>query len=330
MQSSRTIISILNWNTADSTVACVSAVLATLSNDLNVKIIVLDNGSAAADWASLQAQMPQDPRIEVLREEQNLGFAGGHNVVARIALRNEVDFIWLLNSDATVTPDVLQKLLRTLHGEPRCGAVSPVIYATHDHAIVDFCGAMHDWDALESTRTSKPEEARALEARFPTEMWLHGTAPLYRMRALAEVGLLDEGFFAYYEDDDLGVRLSRAGWLNQMCFDAVIFHPRRTAIHAERPPYYFYLMARNGVIFWDRHTLKPYRKRMLIRLLSRSLLEAAKLQEKGFDDKSDACLNGFIDGVKKRTGPPKLHHTPPRWLKFLSKIIPYRAHMLLS
>lgn len=330
MHSTRTVISILNWNTADSTVACVRSVLRFLSDATHTRICVLDNGSVPSDWATLQAEMPRDSRITVLREEQNLGFAGGHNVVARMALQENVDFIWLLNSDAVVTQDVLGSLLATLENAPDCGAVSPAIYATHDHTVVDFCGAMHDWKALESKRMNRPEDARALEARFPADMWLHGTAPLYRIAALREVGLLDEGFFAYYEDDDLGVRLSRAGWLSKVCFDAVVFHPRRIEIHSERPPYYFYLMARNGYIFWDRYTLPPYRKGMWVRLLSRSLLEAAKLRDKGFHDKSDACLNGWMDGVRKRLGPPGIQRRSPWWLRLLATIIPYRVHMLLS
>ncbi|MCX7276083.1 MAG: glycosyltransferase family 2 protein [Burkholderiales bacterium] len=323
------VISILNWNTAAETIRCVTSALLSVVGGIDFCVVVLDNGSSLEDWNALNVGL-QESGVQLLRMAKNLGFAGGHNVVIQSALEKGADYVWLLNSDAVVEPGALQTMVVDIQNAPECGAISPVILALHDHEIMDFCGALYDWTALESRRPNNIADAQVLQAQHPKDMWLHGTAPLYRLDALKEVGLLDKDLFAYYEDNDLGVRLSRAGWLNKMSFDSRVFHPRRTAIHFERPEYYFYLMARNGFLFWNKYTPAPYRRFLKLRLLSRSLLESSKLHEKGFLKKSNACLCGLLDGINGVGGPPGKMDNFVWVLHWISKIIPYRVYIWLK
>ncbi len=315
------VVSVLNWNAASTTLSCLRSLLRQAQPDMRVELVVVDNGSAEADLDVLRAGLPSGVRL--LRLDHNTGFAGGHNVVIRDALSRNADFIWLLNNDTQVADSALARLVDFMQRHPRCGCVSPVIHALHDDRLVDFCGAWHDWAALESRRPSDPAIARRMEQTAPEQMWNHGTAPLLRLRALAAVGMLDERYFAYYEDDDLGVRLSRGGWMSQVCHEANVRHERRTAILAERPAYYFHLMARNAFLFWEGHTLAPHRRGLRRRLLCRALIEAAKLRERGYGDKASACLTGAVDGLAGRSGPPRLDATPPAWITLAARA-PYR------
>ena len=316
-------VSVLNWNSADTTVACIDAALATPTDGLRLRFVVLDNGSRAQDWTRLQAGLA-GRGVELIRLDENAGFAAGHNVVIRRAQERQADFVWLLNNDTLVEPDVLPRLVAAMASDPRCGAVSPVIYALHDERIVDFCGAVHDWPALASRRPSTIEVSRQLEASRPAEMWVHGTAVLLRMAALREVGLLDESLFAYYEDDDIGVRLSRAGWSSRMSFDSAIRHVRRASILEERPAYYFYLMARNSMLFWLRHAPAPHRRLIRVRLLARTLIDSANLRQRGHAAKSDACLAGAADGLRGRAGKPRPDQRPPWLLVLAARVLPWR------
>lgn len=322
-------VSILNWNSAEATLDCVRSLLRIDQVGFVPRIVVVDNGSFAVDVERLRAGLSEWPEIELLRLASNHGFAGGHNRVLERCLADGTDYVWLLNNDTVVAPSALARLVFFLETVPRCGAVSPVIRALHDEQVMDFCGARHDWPALDSQRPSLLDEARAMQASVPEDVWVHGTAVLLRTAALREIGLLDEAYFAYYEDDDLGVRLSRSGWSSRICFDADIRHARRTVLYTQRPAYYFYLMARNAFLFWGRHALAPHRRRLRSRLLSRFLMEAAVLRARGQREKSYACLVGAVHGLRGRTGPPSFNERPPRWIALASRL-PYRMLKCLS
>ena len=99
------LISILNWNSAAVTLECVQSLLALRpSGAYQASIVVIDNGSAEQDYQLLRQGI--DPnRVTLLRQDANLGFAGGHNVAMRMALAQDMDYIWLVNSDAVIDPD---------------------------------------------------------------------------------------------------------------------------------------------------------------------------------------------------------------------------------
>lgn len=323
-------VSILNWNDAASTLHCVHAVRqSAITSDVTVTLVVLDNGSDPTDWAVLQQGLATTD-ITLIRQESNTGFAAGHNVVIRQAIERRADYIWLLNNDAIVKPDTLSGLLRSITETPRCGVVSPLIYAHHDEKIVDFLGAIEDWQKLDSRAAENPVAAARMQANHPKEFFVWGTAPFIKTKALSATGLLDEKMFAYYEDDELCVRLSKAGWSSRMAFSVAIQHNRRKSDFDERPPYYFYLMARNSLLFYLLHTPPKFRRRIRLRLFSRAMIKAANLRAHGLPEKSNACLLGIWDGLQGRGGPPRLNVKPPAWLIFVSEMFPYRLQQWLD
>jgi GT2 family glycosyltransferase len=328
MKTSRTVVvSILNWNTAQLTANCVASVLR-LEHDatLRVRIVVLDNGSHADDWQHLQSSLDA-PRVTLVRQERNLGFAGGHNVVLRMALEQQADFVWLINSDSVLHPSSLNQLVAAFDADPACGAASPVIRALHDEQLIDFCGARHDWKNLDSIRSGSVEEARRLEALGMEDMWLAGTVVMFRVAALTQVGLLNEKLFAYFEDDDIGVRLSRGGWHNRLVSEASAWHAQPNV--KERGPHYFYLLYRNSFLFYLEHTPAPYRRLIRLRLIDRALFTANRLYRKGHDKKAEACLLGVLDGLCGRGGPPDLARQPPLLFRLLRKLLLLKQYRLL-
>lgn len=315
------LISILNWNSAAVTLECVASLLALRpASAYSASIVVIDNGSAEQDYRLLRDGLDLD-RVSLLRQESNLGFAGGHNVAMRLALEQGMDYVWLVNSDAVIDPDCLEKLVALMEARPDCGATSPLIVALDDDREIDFCGARHDWPRLETARPATVDEARAWEADHADTMWVAGTVVLYRVAALRQVGLLDEDMFAYYEDTDIGARLSQAGWRSLVAFDARARHLRYPYDLLHRPPYYFYLMTRNGILFWMKHTPAGHRGRLRLRLLDRSLFLANILMSKSQTEKARACMLGALDGMRGKGGPPRLERPVPRAVELLRKIL---------
>lgn len=321
----RILISVLNWNCTEETVACIRS-LEALENrgGYQLDIVVIDNGSRKGEWDRLQGSLQGDA-LTLVRNEVNLGFAGGHNIALRRALDSGADYAWLVNSDAIVKPDSLDKIVALIDADPQCGAASPLILARDDESVIDFCGARHDWASMSSVSATSIEEARAMEASHPRDVWLMGAALMLRVAALREVGLLDDAYFAYYEDNDIGARLSAKGWLSRMVFDAVVLHEHPRLRMSDKGAYYFYLMARNSFRFWYRHTPARYRRLIRLKLIDRALLVANRLRNNGYEEKSAACMLGVYDSQVGVSGKWNLERKVPWMIELLRRAL-WRNH----
>ncbi|WP_029151568.1 glycosyltransferase family 2 protein [Methylovulum miyakonense] len=311
-------VSVLNWNKASTTLACLEHLFkAKLPPHLTMKVFVVDNGSRQEDWGHLSENI-NNPLATVIRLEQNLGFCGGHNIVMQRAIDDAADYVWLVNNDGVPLPETLANLASLAGRTPSCGAVSPLIVGLDDKDRIDFCGAYHDWKKLMPTYFDNVEEVGNAMAMPGTELWLVGAAVLFKVKAIKQIGLLDETFFAYYEDNDISARLLAAGWRNIVDANARFQHE----IPNTRPPYFYYLMARNACFFWSRHTPKPYRRFMWLRLLERAVFSANKLLYGGeAKNKADACLLGGLDGLLGHGGAPDLNRKVPWFMVLLRKML---------
>lgn len=320
----RVIISVLNWNSAAVTLQCVHSLLALESSAAyQGEIVVTDNGSRPDDYQALRGALTGLP-VTLKRNEINLGFAGGHNSMMQAAIDGKADFVWLVNSDAEVTPGSLGRMLAVMDSDPACGAVSPVIVVPGSDKI-DFCGARHDWQKLGSVFSESIQQTRDMEKAHPVDMWLMGAAVMFRISAIRQTGLLDDRLFAYFEDDDICARLSKHGWISRMALDATVFHPHSNSRLSERPAYYFYLMARNSFRFWFAHTPTPYRSLLRMKLIDRSILVANRLHSQSCREKSDACLLGVFDGQRGATGIWRLKRKVPVIMTLLRMLL-WRNH----
>jgi GT2 family glycosyltransferase len=308
------LISILNWNNAEKTLACLESLRSLASSDNSVRVMVLDNGSKQEDY--LRLRDGADPAwANVVRVEQNLGFTGGHNVSLKAAQDEGYDFVWLMNNDATVSPGALDKLLAAMQADARCGAVSPVIYPEDGVHFHDAWGCTHDWQQRTIARAPSAEASRRMHQTDPERVSLVGTAILLRTQAIREVGMLDDRLFAYYDDNEICTRLARGGWRSQVVFDATVTHGWREV--DAQPLYYFYLMFRNELLFWHTHTPAAYRKLLLVKLLNQSFFNINRLRRRGLVREADSALLGVWDFLQSRYGAPVLNRSAPlplRWL----------------
>lgn len=314
------LISILNWNSSMATLECIDSLHVQSTRGVAVQLAVIDNGSRDEEWRIL-AEGARARGIAVNRQETNLGFAGGHNLSMQAAIDGGSDFVWLVNNDATVHADALEKMIQIMDEDPTCGAVAPLCIAEHDSQHIDFLGARHDWKNLASVRSSSLAETASLEKTHPDAQWIAGTAVLFRVTALKQIGLLDEKLFAYFEDNDISARLAAAGWKNRVALDAKVVHACHQGKDTNRPPYFFYLMQRNFFHFWRKNTPVAYRRLLSLRLLDRSLYEVNRLYYGGYKQLGDAALLGTSDGFWGISGPPRLDRSPSRSIAFLRWVL---------
>ena len=218
----------LNWNQAAVTCELLDS-LARVTYP-RVEVLVVDNGSAPSDLATLRAHFPR-PRL--VCSPTNLGFTGGNNLGMRLA-RGE--YVLLLNNDTEVEPDFLEPLVAAMEADPGIGAASPKIRYYHEPERIQYAGGT----AVDPLRgqarwVGSGEVDRGQHDRSGETEMGHGAALLIRRRVLEEVGLLGGDYFIYYEELDFGTRLRRAGWRAHYAAESVVWHKESVTVGKASP-----------------------------------------------------------------------------------------------
>ena len=201
-----------------------------------VRVICADNGSTDGVPEAVAAQ---HDNVEVLHTGGNIGYGPAINAAARSldqARRSgdvDSEFFILVNPDVEFLPGSIDALIQCARQEPRAGAVGPRIeeadgstYPSAREVPTLRTGIGHAvlypfWPGNPFSRAYKAGENMAEQRRAG---WLSGSCLLVRWDAFEDVRGFDERYFMYFEDIDFGDRLTRAGWDNVYCPDAVIAH----------------------------------------------------------------------------------------------------------
>ena len=198
----RVTIVILNWNGLEDTREC----LRSLENVTysNRRVIVVDNGSEAAEAAALCDEFRDS--IDVIGSATNVGFAAGANLGIRHALDAGTDYVLLLNNDTTVDRAFLAALVEAAEARPDGAAFCPKTYFYADPEVIySTGGSVSVWTAT-AKQIGRGERDSGQFDRVATRGYADGVCMLIRRRALEAVGLLDEDYFAYWEETDWCVR----------------------------------------------------------------------------------------------------------------------------
>jgi GT2 family glycosyltransferase len=321
----RVLISLVNWNGGASIVRCLEQLRA--QTFPNAHVIVIDNASTDGSVAAIRQA---DPGVLVVENADNLGYAGGNNVALRYGLREDFDYFWLLNYDTRSEPDTLAALVDMAESDPTIGAISPVIYKSEQLDQIQFCGT---WAEL---RTCRFRDARNFsemdthQSSSRNDLLLWGTALFLRREAIQAAGLLDERYFAYYEDLDLTDRILRAGFRNRVSPAARIWHGGIPSIH-DRPPYYTYFNIRNDHLFWRDRVTMTGKLRQLRLFAKRTLHFTSELKGRASaPEQLEACVCGFRDALLGRYGRWGPARRPPQWLYVLMTAHPDALGALLD
>jgi GT2 family glycosyltransferase len=184
---------------------------------------VVDNGSqdGSADMVS-----GAFAAMRLIRNQRRLGFSANHNQVMRPILRaGSARYLLILNEDTRLYPGAVRQLVAFSDQRPRVGAAGPTIRCpdgTIQRSL--FPPPTMAGELRASLRPGRPSRRAAASG------YLNGSCVLLRLEALAQIGLLDERFFIFYEDADLGKRLSQAGWESAVCPEASVIHHQHQTV----------------------------------------------------------------------------------------------------
>ncbi len=224
-------VQIVNFRTLDHLGACVESVVGALARSgREGRVLVLENGSGD-DLSALGERFAG--AVEVHESAVNLGFGGGHNLLAR-ASRSA--YLCLVNPDVVVPDgaDVFGALLAVL-GEPGVAVAGPMLVGTD--------GAPQRWDHGERDGLRARISNAAGEAYWRPRTdradvaWVSGAFMTVRRDAFEAAGGFDEGFFLYKEEEDLCLRVRRAG--GRVVYEPAVRVTHVGSVVAKRGPEHF-------------------------------------------------------------------------------------------
>jgi GT2 family glycosyltransferase len=147
-------------------------------------------------------------KVTLIRNSENRGYAAGNNVGIRYALAQGADAVWILNNDTVVRPDALGAMVSRLYSKDRPGLCGSLIRYFHDSSAVQ-CRAggftnrftlLSDLDGQNMRVTEAlAESEEAIEQRLN---FIYGASVLATRDFVDCVGLMDEGYFLYCEEQD--------------------------------------------------------------------------------------------------------------------------------
>jgi len=249
MDFPRVAIIVLNWNNyADTRECLVSLEKITYPNS---EIIVVDNGSTDGSGERLKVEFPYHIFI---RNEINLGFAGGNNVGIRYALEKMFDFILFLNNDTVVDKGFLEPAIRLAAKDDSIGIVGAKIYYYSDPKKIWAAGGGSLrilWISGPVFRLYGYNQADKGQFDAVREIdWCVGAFMLIKREVFEKIGLLPECYFLCMEEGEFAVKARKAGFKIFYTPESVIWH--KIGVSSNTDIKHIYNGFRNRLLFTER------------------------------------------------------------------------------
>jgi GT2 family glycosyltransferase len=208
---------VVNYNGLEFTGKCLESLRS--QTHPAVETIVVDNASGDGSADLVREQFPG---VKLVVNRQNVGFAAGNNVGIREARGG---YVALLNNDAEADPAWLEELVRVAEAEPRVGMCASKVLFTRQREVLNSTGLLIYRDLTAVNRGMGERDVGQYD-RVEETFGPYGAAAFYRKKMLDEIGLFDETYFMFREEDDLAWRARLAGWVCYYVPRARVYHYR--------------------------------------------------------------------------------------------------------
>ena len=291
-------ITICSWNTLEDLRVCLAS-LVVAQEDADFEVIVIDNASTDGSPDMVEKEFPQ---FRLLRQSENLGFTGGHNV--GIKARRGRD-IALLNSDTIVRYGAIRRMMQYMRDTPTAGIIGAKLL-NPDGSLQFSCRSFPNPVAaafrgtilgrlFPNNRFTREYLMTDWHHDDPRKVdWVSGAALFVRGEVIDELGGLDPKFFMYCEDVDLCKRCAELGFDVMYLPDAIITHAigRSTDKVANKMIVRFH---RSMLRYYAKHTL-PKSFVLLRPLLYIAAVLALSARATMF------LLRNFFDAIRRKLG----------------------------
>lgn len=255
--SGRVWIVIVNYRTADLVVNCLHSIAGQIAGLPDLHTVVVDNASGDGSVETLMGVIDRERWqgwVSVLPLDRNGGFAFGNNAGIGAALRSacHFDYFMLLNPDTIVHGGAIRTLVEFMDSHQSVGIAGSCLenaQGVPEHSAHNAPSPLGELEsgshlgilsrALHRYTVSPPMQETAHECD-----WVSGASLIVRREAFENVGLLDEGYFLYFEEVDFCLRAQKAGWKIWFVPESRVVHFEGSAtgignIERRRPQYWF-------------------------------------------------------------------------------------------
>jgi len=251
-------------NPRDTYLAYKSLLEQELDNNIEHRIIVVDNGSKKENQEENKNDFKKE-NFTILNNDldyeknsnsnsnfliildSNLGFTGGNNIAFKLAINLLADYILLFNNDAIAEKATLQKLIKYSEMKAITGGA---IYDYKDRNNIQTLGThTFGWKGYSSVPKELIKEEKIVVAS------VSGACMLLPVNILNEVGLFDDNFYLYSEENELSKRALINGYPSYTISDAKVYH-KGSATLGKSSNLKFYYLIRNNLYFHKKHSTK--------------------------------------------------------------------------
>ncbi len=287
---------IVTWNKEEDVIR----LLETLENidypEEKLEVTVVDNNSTDNTVEAIESAYPQ---VRLIRNEENLGGAGGFNKGMRWVLtdRPESRYMWLLDNDVLVDTNALKELVSVMERNPDVGMCGSRVMNISDRKEVLEVGAFIDYRLGKSIgNLPKQSQFKDTNALFEVD-YVAACSLLVRTELVRKVGLLNDDLFIYWDDKEWGARFKARGHKVVACSASVVYHPdwkvRRFADNSFIWRYYY--GTRNCLWFFNNYMSGIRRRLLLLRIVFNSMAFAAGSCVSGRSTFSQVTIRGTED-----------------------------------
>jgi GT2 family glycosyltransferase len=282
---------ILHFSQLDLTEACLASVKQLETKGFELEVIVVNN-NPLEEIDSLKKKFPG---FVFLKTPKNLGYAGGNNFGIKRALKDNTDFILLLNNDTLLDKKIILELLKAAKNNQQVGILGPKIYFAPGHEfhqkryqekdkgkVIWYAGGLLDWQNIIASHQGVDEVDQGQYDHLKDTDFVSGCAMLIKKEVFKKIGLFDEDYFLYLEDVDFCWRTKQAGYKIFFVPLAKVWHVNAGSSEIGGPLHDYYL-TRNRMLFGSKYaSLRT--KLALIRESLRILFKGSSWQKKGIKD----------------------------------------------
>lgn len=219
---------IVSWRVKELLRSCLASVFKQ-TNNIKIEVIVIDN---ASDDGTLEMVTQEYPQVHLIVNNNNAGFAKANNQGIR---KSNGNYILLLNPDTEITDSAIEKTFEFMKNQKDAGIAGCRIYYPNGsdqksvrrfptvgsmslvllklHHVIKFSNVLREYfgEYIDYSKTQAVDQVM-------------GAYFFIRSEVIEKIGLLDEGFYIWFEEVDFCYRASREGWKTYYHSESKIIH----------------------------------------------------------------------------------------------------------
>ena len=285
------VIVVLHYLKKDLTTQCLESIKKLRIQSLKFRTIIVNN-NPKEDLKKLSGRFKS---FDFVRTGKNLGFTGGNNLGIKKALKDGADFVFLLNNDTILDKDCLTHLIKQACLADQNAILGPKIYFAPGHEfhhdrylpsqrgkVIWYAGGAIDWKNILTSHRGVDEVDKSQYDRIEQTDFVSGCAMLVKKEVFEKIGLLDDRYFLYLEDNDFCQRAQKAGFKVFYVPKAKVWHVNAGSSEVGGGLHDYYL-TRNRMLFGMRYADRQTKMALLKESL-KLLTSGRPWQKKGVRD----------------------------------------------